>query len=179
MDLLGKGRTRITAFLTEVVIYLLAASFRIGVNLHIYEALFFRTKDGKKTMRGDALKRFGIIEIYLVLLSLRTGGLLCGLGHDAAGLEYLTEGFAHRGSLAQTLCNDVTGTCKGVLHGLDLVTDKGPGLLERIIYGNRIHLVRQRFQSEFLGSGSSGAPLGLIWKIQILQLSGFHAVLDL
>ena len=55
VDLLGKGRTRVATFLTEVVIYLLAASFRIGVNLHIYEALFFRTKDGQKTMRGYAL----------------------------------------------------------------------------------------------------------------------------
>ena len=90
VDLLGKGRTRVAAFLTEVVILLLAASFRIGVNLHIYEALFFRTKDGKKTMRGDALKRFGIVEKAPVFQSFLTGSLLCSLGHDASGPENLT-----------------------------------------------------------------------------------------
>ena len=63
VNMFCKRGSRISSLLTEVVIYLLAASFRIGIDLHIQESFFRRTQNRKETVRGDTFQRLGIIEI--------------------------------------------------------------------------------------------------------------------
>ena len=51
-----KRSSGIASLLTEIIINLLAASFRIRIDLHIQESLFLRTKNRQETVRSDALQ---------------------------------------------------------------------------------------------------------------------------
>ena len=172
MHMLGQGRGRISAFLAEIIIYLLAALLRIRINLHIYESFFLRPEDGKKTVRGDPLKRLRIIEIGLILHCFLPRSLPGSLRDDTPCPEYLTKSVTDRGCLAQTLRYDITSSRKRVLHSCNLLPDILACLRNRIRQEYIKHLVRQRPESGFPGCSGTRTSLRLERKIYILQLSG-------
>ena len=78
-DLLCKFTCRISALLTEVIIYLVSAFLRISVDLHVQPSLRLPSQYRQKPVSRNSRKRFRIIEIVLELLGLKI--LLSGLGH--------------------------------------------------------------------------------------------------
>ena len=132
MHLFCQCRTRITTLLTEIVIELLSALLRICINLQTDISFFLCTKDCKKSVRRDAVKRFRMIEVRFIFLGLRASGLLGHLGNNVSGLEYLTQCLADRSRLTKTFCNDVTGPGKSFLNRRHLFIHKSLSLTCRI-----------------------------------------------
>ena len=179
MHMFRKRSCRIALLLAEIVVKFLTALLGINIYLDIKEPFIFCTQDRKKTMRSDSLQRFGIIKIRLVFHCLGTCGLLCSLGHDTSGLEYLSERLTDGRCLAQTLSYDVTCTGKSIIDGRHLRADKSTGFRHRINKRHIVHLVCKRLQTCLLGRCSAGSAFRFEWEIEILHLTGFDTVLNL
>ena len=178
MDMLCKRGSRIFPFLTEVVIDLLSAFLRIDINMYRKEALLFGPQYSQQSVRRNALKRLGIIEITSVFHSLLTGRLLCSLGDDTSGPEYLPQRLTYRCGLAQTLSYDIPRACKDVINSLYLLIDIFTCFRGRICHLDVIHSVSKRLESGLLGNCSTSPALRLIWQINIFKFSRLHTRVD-
>ena len=69
-DLVGKLGTRITMFLTKIIINLVAAFLRIRIEPYRQKALILSTKDSQQIVRWNPLQRHREVEISPVLRSL-------------------------------------------------------------------------------------------------------------
>ena len=69
-DLVGKLGTRITMFLTKIIIDLVAAFLRVRIEPYRQKALILSTKYRQKVMRRNPLERHREIEISPILRSL-------------------------------------------------------------------------------------------------------------
>ena len=179
MDMLSKRLLRVTSFLTEIIIYLLAAFLRISVDPDCQKTFFLCSQNRKKPMRSNAVDRLAVIKIALVFHRLRTCSLLCRLRNDTACPEYLSQGLTHRCSFAQSFCNDIPCTCESILHRSNLIRDISASFYRRISHSHLPHPVCQWFQSCFLGNGSASAALRLVRKIYILKFTCINTRVNL
>ena len=95
MHLFCQRSRRIALFLTEIIIYLLAALLRIRIDPDCDEALILCPENGKQTMWSDSFLRLALVKISLIFHSLLAYSLLCRLGDNATCPEDLAECLAY------------------------------------------------------------------------------------
>ena len=115
--------------LTEVIIYLVAAFKRVGINANAQVTLVFGAQHRQQVVRRDAVERVAEFEVAAVFCGFR--GALSALG-DLGAYASETEDAAQvlpdcRG-LAQPFGYDVSRAGKGFLHILDLVAYELAGI---------------------------------------------------
>ena len=113
LNLLCSGFGRVTVLLTEFVINFLAALFLITVQPYGQHPFITGAEYGQKTVRSDMGKRFGIIGIAAIFVSLVCGGVAGFAGDYPACAENLPHSLPDGRSLGNAFCNYVTGTGKG------------------------------------------------------------------
>ena len=166
--------------LAEIIVDLGPAFLGVGIDAHAQPALVLRPQDGEQIVGRNAVQ--GHLELEITPVLGRLGALLSGLGHrgrNPAAPENLTQILADRGGLAEALRHDVPRTGErrlrirhAALHELGVV-------LQRIARAHVPHQIRERLQAQLLRDRGAGAPLGPPGEVEVLQLRGGNAVLDL
>ena len=127
---------------------------------------------GRNSLKGLAVVHPGAVFLCIGII----GGSLGSLGLYPEGTENTPEIFPKCGNLTETLCNNVTGTLKGIINTCNLVPHEGLGLGGGIMALERPYLICQRLKPGLLGYGSPGAPLWPVWQVEVLKLRRLQAI---
>ena len=172
---LGAG---IPVLLTEIIVDPVAAFLRIRVQTDAEKALVLGSEDGQEIVRRNLLQRHREIEIGTVLGCLGRGGSsLGGLGFYPSCPEGLTERVPDLRRFREPFGNYVPCPGECLLDRRHFPFHVLCSFSLRILEGDIPHPVGKGFQPVLPGHGGPGPALRPEREVEVLELTGNHAVL--